>query len=332
MTTQRSLLRSLLTSLTATALVSLAGACGDPSSLPVDEPQVGGSTEALVRSEDGTWTWPGLTITRPVINHFWGSSANDVWGVGNGSITVHWDGTTWRKFPNPGKTTLRAIWGTAANNVYAVGDDSTIMRWNGTAWSMMTGGAIPTAVDLNDVYAFSATDVWVVGDDGIILRYNGTAWSGLTPPALNNLITVWGPSSSTVWIGGDLGMLLRWNGTALSEVSTGSTEATMRIRGTSTGKAWMTNGSSEITAWDGTKWLSTPVSSGRDFWVVSDTSVWAISGSYTNTWNGTTWIRAYAVSDALSIWMSGGTDGWIGDRDGTLYRYVGGANPWSRRW
>ena len=215
MTTQRPLLRSLLTSLTAAALVSLAGACGDPAQQPVDESLVGGSSEALVRGADGTWSWPGLTITRPVLNRFWGSAANDVWGVGNGSITVHWDGTTWRKFPNPGKTTLRAVWGTAANNVYAVGDDSTIMRWNGTAWSMMTGGAIPTAVDLNDVYALSSTDVWVVGDDGVILRYNGTAWSGLTPPALNNLITVWGPSASTVWIGGDLSGEIDRQGKAL---------------------------------------------------------------------------------------------------------------------
>ncbi|MFO0573779.1 MAG: hypothetical protein U1A78_07275 [Polyangia bacterium] len=332
MTTQRSLLRSPLTSLIAAALVSLTGACGDPAQQPVDESLVGGSTEALVRGADGTWSWPGLTITRPVVNRFWGSAANDVWGVGNGSITVHWDGTTWRKFPNPGKTTLRAVWGTAANNVYAVGDDSTIMRWNGTAWSMMTGGAIPTAVDLNDVYALSSTDVWVVGDDGVILRYNGTAWSGLTPPALNNLITVWGPSASTVWIGGDLGMLLRWNGTALSEVSTGSTDATMRIRGTSSGKAWMINSGNELTAWDGTKWSSTPVSYGHDLWVGSDTNIWTIASPYTNTYNGMTWTQKYAVSESLSIWMTGATDGWIGDRYGNLYRYVGGTNPWSRRW
>lgn len=329
MTTQRSLLRSLLPTLTAAALVSLAGACGDPASQPIDEPPVGGTTEALVRGEDGAWSWPGLTITRPVLNRFWGSAANDVWGVGNGSITVHWDGTTWRKFPNPGKTTLRAIWGTAANNVYAVGDDSTIMRWNGTAWSMMTGGAIPTAVDLNDVYALSSTDVWVVGDDGVILRYNGTAWSGLTPPALNNLITVWGPSASTVWIGGDLGMLLRWNGTALSEVSTGSTDATMRIRGTSSGKAWMINSNNDVTSWDGTKW-SMPLTSGVDLWIGSDTSVWTIYGNATYYWNGSMWAYRSGVSEAQSLWMSGTGDGWIGDRYGNLSRYNG--TSWSRRW
>lgn len=315
----------------AALALGLLAACGGPE---LDPSAVGQSSSVMLKDAEGAWDWQGLTVTRPMLTRMWGSSANDVWGVGSNSMTVHWDGTTWRKFPNPGKSTLRAIWGTAANNIWAVGDESTIMRWNGTAWSMVTGGAIPTAVDLNDVYAVSATDVWVVGDDGVILRYNGTTWSGLNPPALNNLITVWGSSGTSVWIGGDLGMLLRWNGTSLAEVATGSADATWRIRGSSTGKAWMATENQDLKAWDGTSWTSATGAYGADIWVGSDTNAWVLSGGYTYSWNGMMWSQRPSGSVSGSrqaFWITGMSDGWMGDSYGYIYRYIAGTG-WSRRW
>lgn len=315
----------------AALALGLLAACGDPE---LDPSAVGQSSSVMLKDAEGTWDWQGLTVTRPVINRMWGSSANDVWGVGNGSMTVHWDGTTWRKFPNPGRSTLRAIWGTAANNIWAVGDESTIMRWNGTVWSMMTGGAIPTAVDLNDVYAISATDVWVVGDDGVILRYNGTTWSGVNPPALNNLITVWGSSGTNVWIGGDLGMLLRWNGTMLSEVATGSTDATWRIRGGSATKAWMASEGQDLKVWDGTNWSTVSGVPATDIWVGSDTNAWVLTSYYTHSFNGTTWSTRNSgsvVGNRQAFWVTGMNDAWMGDSSGYIYRYVA-AMGWQRRW
>jgi hypothetical protein len=330
MNNTRSRSAPLGTRFAALAMFALA-ACGGAE---VDPSSVGQPTSIMEKDPQGVWDWQGLTVTRPVLNRLWGSSANDVWGVGNNSVTVHWDGTTWRRFPNPSKATLRAIWGTASNNIWAVGDDSTIMRWNGTAWSMVTGGAIPTAVALNDVYAISANDVWVVGDEGVILRYNGTTWSGLTPPALNNLITVWGASGTNVWIGGDLGMLLRWNGTTLSEVATGSTEATWRIRGSSSGKAWMSVEGGNLKAWDGTNWSAIPSVYGNDIWVGSDTNVWMLTSNTTSSWNGMMWSTRPAGSVngyRQAFWITGATDGWMGDHYGNIYRYVAGMG-WSRSW
>jgi hypothetical protein len=42
--------------------------------------------------------------------------------------------------PLPQGNTLRGVWGSSASNVFAVGDHGTILRYNSTSWSIMTSG------------------------------------------------------------------------------------------------------------------------------------------------------------------------------------------------
>src|SRR5712664_3366866 len=74
----------------------------------------------------------------------WGSSATDVWAVGNlepqGGAMVHYDGTSWSSVMNG--TFLNAVWGTSASDVWAVGCCGTVLlHYNGTTWSNLTGSS-----------------------------------------------------------------------------------------------------------------------------------------------------------------------------------------------
>src|SRR5262249_50211710 len=53
---------------------------------------------------------------------------------------VHWDGKVWKRIPFKGGAPLRAITGTSAKDVWAVGDGGTVLRWNGTAWARVLSG------------------------------------------------------------------------------------------------------------------------------------------------------------------------------------------------
>jgi len=67
------------------------------------------------------------------------SSAGNAWAVGTGvgTLTEHWDGTSWTVVPTPGCCELYGISILPSGRAWAVGrtnTDTLIIRWNGTAW------------------------------------------------------------------------------------------------------------------------------------------------------------------------------------------------------
>lgn len=132
---------------------------------------------------------------------------------------------------------LHGVWGTSATDVFAVGDKGTIIHYDGTKWSLMDSGLTEEDyvdyVELNDVLGFSSNDVYVVGEnsDALILHYNGLSWSSvpwalyapnvsLFPYAFRH---VWGTSSTELFItgayasgtGGEWGLFCRFDGNKL---------------------------------------------------------------------------------------------------------------------
>lgn len=266
-----------------------------------------------------------LPVTRPVAYRFWGSSASDVWAVGKNSLTMNWNGTSWRRFGNPGTNDLWAVWGTASNDVWAVGDGPTILHWNGTAWSKAMG--LPTIGGLNDVWGTSATDVWAVGNNGLVVRWDGTKWSQFTISYTNGFMTVWGAAANDMWIGGEAGLLLHWDGSKLNEVATSGIATIWRIRGSSTSNAYMTfDDGSKLSIWDGTKWTSTLDAYGLELWVVSTNKVWVVpSGGQFWFWNGLVWTRRdrRGSSVELAAFWATDNDGWLSDISGHFLHYNG---------
>ena len=105
----------------------------------------------------------------------WGSSADDVWAVGESGTIRHLGAgaVRWEIVPSPTTAHLRRLWGTGPKDIWAVGDRGTILHYDGTAWKPSLA-ALPLGEKpkLYGVWGSSAGDVWIVGD-GIVLRSTG---------------------------------------------------------------------------------------------------------------------------------------------------------------
>src|SRR5438105_6144250 len=174
-------------------------------------------------------------------------SANDVWAVGVGPITEHWNGSAWSVVPSPtvanGK--LLGVAAVSTNDVWAVGftligSPPLIEHWNGTSWR--TVKAPKQAGVLNGVTAVSTNDVWAVGDfinasgvqQTLIEQWNGKKWSVVSSPNVgtqpNELFGVTAVSATDIWAVGFFEpspnffqtLTLHWDGTSWSTVSSPS--------------------------------------------------------------------------------------------------------------
>src|SRR5438445_6990310 len=137
-----------------------------------------------------------------------GTSASDVWVVGDAGPILHYNGTSWSSVSIGTMHTLRSVWGTSASDVWAVGYfyngvsySGSIFHYNGTSWSRIMGTiSIPA---LNSIWGTSASDVWAVGDGTNysapfpILHYDGATWSNAPSPTTFPRATL--PDSGATW-------------------------------------------------------------------------------------------------------------------------------------
>src|SRR5262249_21587439 len=84
-------------------------------------------------------------------------------------------GTAWSITASPMSAVLRDVWGTTASNVWAVGDQGTLAHFDGTRWTKV-GDGDPTASTNRyyGVWGTSPDDVWAVFDDTRYKGWNTT--------------------------------------------------------------------------------------------------------------------------------------------------------------
>ncbi|MBI2868234.1 MAG: hypothetical protein HYX96_00205 [Chloroflexi bacterium] len=139
------------------------------------------------------------------LNGVWGSSARDVFAVGDGGTILRYDGTSWSAMTSGTSSPLTGIWGSGRNSIFAVGGSGTILRYDGSSWQGMASG---TDAYLRDVWGTSARDVFAVGSGGTILHYDGTSWTSMAGGTGGDIGTVWGSSPSNVLATANLPMNL----------------------------------------------------------------------------------------------------------------------------
>jgi len=157
----------------------------------------GGDYGDYAQLTGGAWTDKGHASNGYAYYGIWGSSAQDVYMVGNGHsianvgdplLVRHYDGTTWTDIsstidPNKAMLPLHAVWGADASHIWAVGEGGNVVYWNGSLWTSLLTGA-GTSETLQAVWGSGPRDVWIAGTAGV-RHFNGTAWSqipGLTAP------------------------------------------------------------------------------------------------------------------------------------------------------
>ncbi|MBX3201988.1 MAG: hypothetical protein KF894_27885 [Labilithrix sp.] len=120
------------------------------------------------------WT-PVDSQATVVLRGIWGSSASDVWAVGDhGTVRrIHPNDLRWQIVDSPTTANLRAVWGTGPEDIWIVGDAGTVLHWDGLELKPATTQLPETdAPNLYGVWGSSADDVWAVGEH-TVLHYTG---------------------------------------------------------------------------------------------------------------------------------------------------------------
>jgi len=254
----------------------------------------------------------------------WGSSASDVFAVGNSGAILRYNGSTWSAMTSGTTRYLRGIWGSSASDVFAVGTGGTILYYDGAAWGIMTSG---TANDLHAVWGASDSDVFAVGVGGTILHYDGYTWSPMISGTTNWLRAVWGTSGSDVFAMGDSGIILHYDGTFWNPLTSGTTANLCGVWGTSGSDVFAVGASGAVLHYDGSSW--TAMTSGTTntlyaIWGSSGSDVYAVG--YTGGmrhYDGATWsaMSSTTTSTLLSVWGTSSTDAFVVGHNGTILRH-----------
>lgn len=285
---------------------------------------------------EGSWSTES-PLEKPAARYraVWGSSASDVWAVGDNGLVSHWNGLRWSHPPSPTRENLLSIWGSGPGNIWAVGTNGAIIHGDGTGFTSVCSGARSR---LNDVWGSGPGDVWVVGNQnpdggaGVVLHWNGSWWTEDPNTALN-LLGVWtGGLQSTLAVGPpiQLANIHRWDGFRWSSTSLGSA-IFASVWGASPTEAWTVGAGGQAAIWNGTTWSSTTTPTQATLKRVrgaSATEVWAVGqGGAAIRWNGTSWdtVSGAPNVDLDGVWATSGTDVWaVGDK-GTLHHWNGAA-------
>jgi photosystem II stability/assembly factor-like uncharacterized protein len=110
------------------------------------------------------------------LNAIWGSSATDIWAVGDQGVLrrMRPGQTSWEIVPSPTNESLYALWGTSATDIWAAGENGTILHYDGVTWSP-DRAAFPVGKKkphLTGIWGSAPDDVWIVGG-GLALHYTG---------------------------------------------------------------------------------------------------------------------------------------------------------------
>ena len=271
----------------------------------------------------------------------WGSSATDVWAVGDGGTILHYGGAVWEPALDSVSYAFRGIWGSGPRDIWAVGFrslDSTapvLFHYDGVGWSRdaSIADSLPWP-PLSDVWGTAASNVWVVGYGGAIYHFDGSHWSDSSVATWYYADRIWGTSATDVWIVGP-GTVLHHDGSGWSPQSDSVLTARQLTSGWGARRdnLWAAGQVSHgFLHFDGAHWTTIlPADTASGFcygmWGVSPSRIWAVqrSGSagpgIAAIWqfDGARWSVAARDSVNLTgIWASSGSDAWVVGDLGTI--------------
>ncbi|WP_207689828.1 hypothetical protein [Desulfonema limicola] len=273
---------------------------------------------------DGS-TWQRMESgTDRILYKVWGTSPTDVFAVGSDGVILHYDGTRWTPMKSGTDVLFRGLWGSSGSDVFAVGDRGTILHYDGSTWKSMI---INAERIITGVWGNSGTDVFAVAADNAILHYDGKGWTDMYYADLS-LGHVWGTSRTDVFAAGT-GGVLHYDGRKWAPME--NNESSIRYIWGSSGKNIITVGESDIMHYDETAWSAADISVECEFravWGSSASDVYAVglSGMILH-YDGTAWSSVTDCFNATSIqgiWGNSVSDVFaVGFSSGTILHYDG---------
>ena len=281
----------------------------------------------VLHSSGGAFSWVD-TGCPAGLNDIWGSSASDLWAVGNGRAVTHWDGVAWTTFDLIPGDHLYSASG-VANNLWMSGAGGRMYHWDGADLSRDLGG-LPGAASVNDMWGQSADDVWMATDLGLYRRQSGqyqavgeAAW----------LRSVWGLGPDPIWAGGRA-VIYQLEGQTWTEHSFDEDIFVLDIAGTGPDDIWAVGeGETEaaILHWNGVEWSLDPYRPRGGLsalWIGDATDIWAVGRfSGIHHWNGAEWsaVEVPVSGRFIGVWGSAADDIWASGENGRLLHFAAGS-------
>ena len=278
--------------------------------------------------------------TTAALRAVWGTGPSDIYAVGDGPVTLHYNGNNWAAMTLPSGVTgaLSDLWGSSLSDVWA-GGSAAVLRYNGAGWTKI---ASPTGS--SGIWGSSASNVYIAsGQDAY--RYNGTSFTSYSVHSGGPVFMtdIWGSGATDVFIlsqsvssGGSCGAAIhRFNGTAWPRAFStfslgcafalwGSGATNIFTVGTGSGKS---DTHAVVNRYNGTAWapMTTPTSARtlRDAWGSGATNVFAVGESGTILrYNGAAWSMSTSgtTQTLLGVWGSGATNVFAVGQGGTILR------------
>jgi hypothetical protein len=150
---------------------------------------------------------------------FWwvaGTSASDVWMVGEGGRITHFDGSRMVEHDSGTTATLFGVWAFAADDVWAVGGtpeggsakpNDVVLRYDGKIWRSEDLPGDPRGLAHYKVWGPKEGELYVVGEGGAIWHLEGGVWADESGAATGTLFTVWGCSATEIYAVGGFDVL-----------------------------------------------------------------------------------------------------------------------------
>ena len=270
------------------------------------------------------WQPRAIQLTEPVA--IAGTSANDVWVVGNGSAAMHFDGATWSAVPTPDADAV-GVWADAPDDAWAV-TSNTVEHWDGAQWSEVPG--VPTTM-FNAVWAASRTAAFVATSNAGVLAWDGMSWQPVGSFPGGAVSALRGSSANDLWAAGSA--LWHWDGASWT-MALGVTASGISV--VDSGDVWITGSTgptfeSVIAHWDGnawTQWVDATAGLYHDITATAPNDVFVSSTQTVLHYDGVAWTE----STPIAIGSRGGPAVILAfdpgavfavSSDGVVYRYRG---------
>ena len=214
----------------------------DPDSVPnlnavwgssPDNVYIVGREKTLIRYDGREWTVITDQLPNDIIGDpedigengeelylvdIWGSSADDIYVVGDSLSLFHFNGTIWR---NLGKDLqdrqrpdsmaplywphLYGVWGSGPDNVFVVGENGYIWRHDGDKWHLEESR---TRRRFYGIWGNGPDDVFAYGDNGALVHFNGSVWEPIYADTAT-LTDAWPLSENVLLFAGNKGGIYR---------------------------------------------------------------------------------------------------------------------------
>jgi hypothetical protein len=189
----------------------------------------------------------------------WGSSATDVFAVGDNGTILHYDGRDWTPMESGSTHQHLGIWGSSGLEVFAVSPymGSPVLHYDGVGWF-----PVPTGTEWGywDIWGSSGSDVFAVGTWGNTLHYDGFTWTPVSTPLGEYLHGIWGSSGVDVFAVGSNGRILYYDGVSWDIMVSGTSASLLDVWGGSSTDVFAVGSNGTILHYDGSNW--SPMDSG----------------------------------------------------------------------